>query len=219
MFLALWLRSPARAVQGAEGVPNHPPRRRDRPRPAYAETDVSDKHPWVRKQDAKSRHAVTVMGRERLRMLEGSAAAMAQVRGAMGRWGEQKIRTTSSSPTTATSSGSTGWARRRCPTRSPYTCRCLSAGLASPRARGGPSSSPTTTSPRPSWNGRGRRRPGRWTAGASPPCSPAGRLRRTGAPRSSAKAPARTRNRVTRSCEPRTTPTSSGRGALGRSTT
>jgi N-acetylglucosamine-6-sulfatase len=89
MFLALWLRSPHAPFRAAE--PYRATHRDDEidPGPAYAEADVSDKHPWVRAQEAKSRRAITGMGRERLRMLEGSAAAMARVRDAMGRWGEQ----------------------------------------------------------------------------------------------------------------------------------
>jgi arylsulfatase A-like enzyme len=43
----------------------------------------------VRTQEAKSRREITDTGRERLRMLEGSVAAMARLRNAMGRWGEQ----------------------------------------------------------------------------------------------------------------------------------
>ena len=90
MFLALWLRSPHEPFRAPKAYRTTHRGDEIDPGLAYAEADVSDKHPWVRKQDAKSRHAVTVMGRERLRMLEGSAAAMAQVRGAMERWGEQK---------------------------------------------------------------------------------------------------------------------------------
>ena len=90
MFLALWLRSPHAPFRAAETYrATHRDDEID-PGPAYAEADVSDKHPWVRTREAKSRRAITGMGRERLRMLEGSAAAMARVRGAMGRWGEQE---------------------------------------------------------------------------------------------------------------------------------
>jgi arylsulfatase A-like enzyme len=89
MFLALWLRSPHEPFRAPKAYRNTHRHDEIDPGPAYAETDVSDKHPWVRKQDAKGRGAITEMGRERLRMLEGSAAAMARVREAMGRWGEQ----------------------------------------------------------------------------------------------------------------------------------
>ncbi len=89
MFLALWLRSPHAPFRAADAYrASHQDDEID-PGPAHAEADVSDKHPWVRKQEAKGRGAITEMGRERLRMLEGSAAAMARVRSAMGRWGEQ----------------------------------------------------------------------------------------------------------------------------------
>jgi len=89
MFLALRLRSPHEPFRAAETYrATHRDEEID-PGPAHAEADVPDKHPWVRTQEAKSRRAITDMGRERLRMLEGSAAAMARLRNAMGRWGEQ----------------------------------------------------------------------------------------------------------------------------------
>ena len=90
MFLALWLRSPHEPFRAADAYRNTHRGDGIDPGPAYAEADVSDKHPWVRAQDAMSRAAITRMGRERLRMLEGSAEAMARVRAAMGRWGEQE---------------------------------------------------------------------------------------------------------------------------------
>lgn len=89
MFLALWLRSPHEPLRAPEAYRSWHRDDEIDPGPAYDEADVSDKVEWVRRQRPPSRQTVTAMGRERLRMLEGAAAAIGRVRGAMDRWGEE----------------------------------------------------------------------------------------------------------------------------------
>lgn len=89
MFLALWLRSPHEPFRAPEAYRSWHRDDEIDPGPAYDEEDVSDKVPWVKSQRPPSRRKVTAMGRERLRMLEGAAAAIDRVREAMNRWDEE----------------------------------------------------------------------------------------------------------------------------------
>jgi N-acetylglucosamine-6-sulfatase len=88
MFLALWVRAPHEPLEYSDRYKRTHRNTPIDPGPAYAEADRSDKLPWVRKQKAPSRRAITRMGRERLRTLEGTADAVERVRAAMARYGE-----------------------------------------------------------------------------------------------------------------------------------
>jgi arylsulfatase A-like enzyme len=90
MFLALWVKAPHVPLEYPDRYKRAHRNTPINPGPAYDEADTSDKLPYVQKQDAPSRRAITVMGRKRLRTLEGAADAVERVRAAMARYGEAK---------------------------------------------------------------------------------------------------------------------------------
>jgi N-acetylglucosamine-6-sulfatase len=90
MFLALWVKAPHEPLEYPDRYKWAHRNTPVDPGPAYDEADKSDKSPWVRKQEAPGRRAITTMGRKRLRMLEGAADAVERVRAAMARYGEAK---------------------------------------------------------------------------------------------------------------------------------
>jgi arylsulfatase A-like enzyme len=90
MFLALWVKAPHKPLEYPDRYSRTHRNTPIDPGPAYAEADKSDKVPYVQKQRAPSRRAITKMGRERLRTLEGAADAVERVRAAMARYREAK---------------------------------------------------------------------------------------------------------------------------------
>ena len=90
MFLALWVKAPHEPLEYPDRYKRTHRNTRVDPGPAYDEADTSDKLPWVQRQDAPGRRAITAMGRKRLRTLEGAADAVERVRAAMARYGEAK---------------------------------------------------------------------------------------------------------------------------------